>query len=70
MLPDISGCFDNQVGVAGIIVQAGILTWKAVGTQEECKGEDDIKNERSQCQESLNATPIPPPISPATSSRT
>lgn len=58
MLPDIPGSFDDQAGVAGIIVQAGILTWKTAGTREECEGEDDIKNERSQCQQSLNATPV------------
>lgn len=37
-------------------MKAGILTWKTVGTQEKCKGEDDIKNEGRQCQQSLNAS--------------
>lgn len=39
MFPDISGSFDYQVGIAGIIVQTGILIWIfAVGRQLRLKG--------------------------------
>lgn len=44
MFPDISGSFYDQVGVAGIVVQTGILIWifglgRQLGLKMDAKGE-------------------------------